>query len=65
MVIDIIKRKQSELLNKLNSTNNNISNELLLELESFSNRLLESPDELNNANIEKYVNEFFNRPSPI
>ena len=65
MVIDIIKRKQSELLNKLNSTNNNISNELLLELESFSNRLLESPDELNNANIEKYVNEVYKNRNDV
>ena len=59
MLIDIIKRKQTELLNKLNSTNNNISKELLLELESFSNRLLENPDELNKANIEEYVNEVY------
>lgn len=56
MVADVIKRKQAELLELLNLTNNNISKELLAQFESFSNRLLENPDELNKINIEEYVN---------
>ena len=65
MVADIIKRKQAELLELLNLTNNNISKELLAQFESFSNRLLENPDELNKINIEAYVNEVYKNREDI
>ena len=65
MVIDIINKKKSELLEELNRINDNISKELLLELESFSNRLLENPDELNKVNIEEYVNKVYKNRKDI
>lgn len=65
MVADVIKRKQAELLELLNLTNNNISKELLAQFESFSNRLLENPDELNKINIEEYVNEVYKNREDI